>query len=340
MKITFLTPAGTEDPFFRKVIRAVECAAAALGVEAVSKSCRRGEIHLYPQLARDLIASADVGDCLLFVNEAEAGAEIIPAADARDLPVCSVLQGYSAAVRMALGRPGEHHSSWILDLVPDDERAGRDLLATLVGHVLRKSSVGKPIRVLALSGPYTQASMLRLKGMRSSLADLPEVTLDGPHQAGWSRDRSRYAVLDALAEGGLPDLVWAASDSMAFGAIDALKESGLRPGRDVVVGGVDWADSTLDAIRNGEMLVSMGGHLFDAALALVFAVSALHGSARRNVSLHSEMAPLTGATMAEYATLLDDQNWPKMDWANWQLDERAIRGATNGPIWQSLLAPA
>jgi ABC-type sugar transport system substrate-binding protein len=64
-------------------------------------------------------------------------------------------------------------------------------------------------------------------------------------------------------------VVWCASDAMALGALSAALEAGRRPGKDVLIGGVDLIDRALEEVAAGRLEVSVGGHVVDGAYALV-----------------------------------------------------------------------
>lgn len=71
--------------------------------------------------------------------------------------------------------------------------------------------------------------------------------------------------------------MWAANDNMALGLIDGAKEEGMRPGKDFVVGGIDWLPEALDAVKNGQMAVSIGGHFVEGMWALIMMYDYLNG---------------------------------------------------------------
>jgi hypothetical protein len=94
-------------------------------------------------------------------------------------------------------------------------------------------------------------------------------TLNQLLYAGWSQseaeDKTRL-LLDRYPD---TDVIWSASDGMALGAIQALESKGIRPGVDVMVGGVDWEERALNAIREGRLTISMGRHFMDGGVALL-----------------------------------------------------------------------
>jgi len=64
-------------------------------------------------------------------------------------------------------------------------------------------------------------------------------------------------------------LVWAASDLMAFGVMDALGEAGKQPGKDVLVGTINDSTAALQALLEGRLGVVAGGHFTLGGWALV-----------------------------------------------------------------------
>ena len=49
------------------------------------------------------------------------------------------------------------------------------------------------------------------------------------------------------------NVVYAQNDDMALGVIQAIKEYGLKPGKDITVIGIDATKEALKAVKNGEM---------------------------------------------------------------------------------------
>jgi LacI family transcriptional regulator len=92
---------------------------------------------------------------------------------------------------------------------------------------------------VVLSGPTNHATAVeRTKGFTTALrvAGLPApVRVSSP----LTRAGARAAMTSVLEEGRRPECVFAVTDMMAVGAMAALREHGLRPGRDVAVAGFD-----------------------------------------------------------------------------------------------------
>ena len=53
------------------------------------------------------------------------------------------------------------------------------------------------------------------------------------------------------------DVLYAHNDQMALGAIQAIKEAGLKPGKDIIIVGVDAVKGAFEAMVAGEMNASI-----------------------------------------------------------------------------------
>jgi len=95
----------------------------------------------------------------------------------------------------------------------------------------------------------------RLRGAERAFAESPAITVVARETANWKIDEG-YAVARALlTEHPGVDLVFAANDMMALGAIQYLNEAGL--GDDVEVAGFDALAEALDAVRAGTLAATV-----------------------------------------------------------------------------------
>jgi simple sugar transport system substrate-binding protein len=49
------------------------------------------------------------------------------------------------------------------------------------------------------------------------------------------------------------DVVYSHNDGMTLGAIDAMKERGINPGKDIVIVSIDAEQAAIDALKRGEI---------------------------------------------------------------------------------------
>jgi ABC-type sugar transport system substrate-binding protein len=73
--------------------------------------------------------------------------------------------------------------------------------------------------------------------------------------AMWTRDEGKKVMksfIDRFTKENI-QAVYAHNDDMALGAIQALKEAGLKPGVDVIVVSIDGIRDALTAVKDGEL---------------------------------------------------------------------------------------
>lgn len=117
-----------------------------------------------------------------------------------------------------------------------------------------------------LAGPEELVTVRdRVAGFRSVV---PDAQIE---HAEFSRTGGHRAMTELLAAGAHPECVFAVSDVMAIGAMAALREAGMVPGRDIAVAGFDdiplVADVTPALTSVALPLAEMGAQALELALA-------------------------------------------------------------------------
>lgn len=135
--------------------------------------------------------------------------------------------------------------------VTADNRA----IARQAAQYLAKRLNGKG-RILMLQHiPSTTPGQLRTEGFLDELRNHPGLKVVAIKQADSQRALAIQKVEEALAEQLEFDAIYAQSDSMAMGAILALKMAGRDP-RQIPITGIDYIGEARSAIRNGELAAS------------------------------------------------------------------------------------
>jgi ABC-type sugar transport system substrate-binding protein len=114
---------------------------------------------------------------------------------------------------------------------------------------LAKKMNGKA-NIIELQGtPGAAPTIDRKKGFEEGIRPFPEMKVIAS-QSGDFRRSGGKEVMEALLKkyGGTVTAVYAHNDDMALGAIQALEESGKKPGADVVVVSIDGMKSAFEAI--------------------------------------------------------------------------------------------
>jgi ribose transport system substrate-binding protein len=148
----------------------------------------------------------------------------------------------------------------------------------LAGEYLLKLSGGKA-RVGVLEGiPGHETGDSRLRGFRDVLKDSPGVSIVASQPANWERDQGFTVFQNMLQAHGDIDHVFACSDLMALGAIEAIAAAG-RTGQIRVIG-FDALDDARKAIEDGTMTASVAQFPYEMGrVAVESAVKVLAGEA-------------------------------------------------------------
>lgn len=191
--------------------------------------------------------------------------------------------------------------SAVATLRPDDEATGYDLARSLIEAVHRQAPGIERIHVVAVQGTDGEyATDERRTGLQRALAEHNDFDIVARVESGFTnQDEARDGVRRALQE--IPEdgpiVIWCATDTMALGAIQGAILAGREPGRDVLIGGVDWTRAGLLAIQDGTLHVSYGGHFMEAGFAIIIADAALPHMDRFQLS--SPMRPATRQNVEE-----------------------------------------
>ncbi|MDN3720697.1 substrate-binding domain-containing protein [Roseibium salinum] len=123
--------------------------------------------------------------------------------------------------------------------------------------------------MLALTGDTTTpAGLQRELGMQRAVADNYDVKLLHAIPAEWDEEIG-YQRAASVFKRTEVDVVWGANDDIALGALKAAREAGLTPGQDILFAGLNWSSRGMEAVRNGEMTMTHGGHFFAGAWSIV-----------------------------------------------------------------------
>lgn len=314
MKVAYLHLGSEDDPFYGKMVAFMRIAAAQLGVELEVVECFRDSARIREE-GEALVARSTRPDVLLLPNHKGLALDLIPKADAAGIRVLLVNEGLLVAEKSTLGDPGERYPLWTGEMVPDEREYGRLLARFLIGEARGRGMAAADGRVhlCALTGGFTFASISRRSGLQAEVAGHDDLHLAAILPADWERSRARTLTAQALTATPEITVVWSASDEMALGAIEAIEAAGRRPGRDLLVGGVDWAPLVPDKIRDGVLTASVGGHFMDGAWALVMAFDHHHGAGAQVHHARSRPALLTRDRIDDYALFFDRQSWSAID---------------------------
>ncbi|MGF1662427.1 MAG: substrate-binding domain-containing protein [Kineosporiaceae bacterium] len=216
--------------FARDVAAGARSVAAETGREVVvvdaagdpDRQAEQLEIATEMQAAAVIVNAVDIGD---------PAARVAPVADA-GIPL----------VALDTALPGVPLASYVTSDNVDGGRQAAQRLAALVGY---------NGAVLHLEGnPATNVSRERGQGFEEGLRDFPGVVVVSRVTADFDRDVALSVMSDLLAANPGIEGVFAENDSMALGAVEALRD---RAGVDVQVVGYGADGPGIGAVRTGTL---------------------------------------------------------------------------------------
>ena len=147
----------------------------------------------------------------------------------------------------------------------------------VAGEWLAKEVGDKECRIVELQGTTGSSPAIdRKTGFENAIKDHPNLTIVRSQTGDFTRALGKEVMESFLqAENGGKDIcaLYAHNDDMAVGAIQAIKEAGLKPGSDILVVSIDGVPDLFQAMANGEanatveLTPNMTGPAFDALAA-------------------------------------------------------------------------
>ncbi|WP_439125697.1 MAG: sugar ABC transporter substrate-binding protein [Pseudomonas rhizophila] len=139
----------------------------------------------------------------------------------------------------------------VVTVASDDLEAGRMQMQYLADKMSGKGNI-----VILLGDLANNSTTNRTKGVKEVLAKYPDIKIEQEQTGIWSRDKGMTLVNDWLTQGREFNAVVSNNDEMAIGAAMALKGAGKEKGS-VLIAGVDGTPDGLNAVKKGEMAVSV-----------------------------------------------------------------------------------
>jgi ribose transport system substrate-binding protein len=252
-------------PFFLDMQRGAEDAARAAGIQLVVQAAEREiDVEKQMQIIENLLQTA----IRVLIVTPSGSREIVTAlvkASSANVPIIIVDTRLDAKAATDAGvKPRT--------FIGSDNYAGGRLAGDYV-----VSLTGGKARVGVLEGiPGHETGDSRLRGFRDAVAKAPGITIVASQPANWERDQGFNVFQNMLQAHPEIDTVFAASDLMALGAIEAIAAAG-RTGKIRVVG-FDALDDAKKAIAAGAMEASVAQFPYEMGkVAVESAVKVMNG---------------------------------------------------------------
>lgn len=138
------------------------------------------------------------------------------------------------------------------DFLEEGRKAGRWLIE-------KCNNSNKPINVVELKGTaYSAPTIQRSNGFREVIRSDSNIRIVVSENGDFMRSKGKEIMEKILKlQGKGIDVVYAHNDDMALGAIEAIEEYGLKPGKDIMIVSVDAVKSAFDAMIAGKLNCSV-----------------------------------------------------------------------------------
>jgi len=139
------------------------------------------------------------------------------------------------------------------DFVEEGRRAGRWLLD------YAKKNGDKPLNIVELQGTTGAAPALdRKAGFAEVIGANPKLKIIRSQTGDFTRAKCKE-VMEAFlkSEGKNINVLFAHNDDMAIGAIQAIEEAGLKPGKDIIIVSIDGVKGAFEAMKAGKLNVTV-----------------------------------------------------------------------------------
>ena len=269
--VTFINPGRSEEPYWRGVTRFMQPAAKQLDIKLEVLYAERDYLKMI-ELARQVTQRAAKPDYLIIVNEKLAAGEMLKMAEQAHIKTLIAFSTFEGDQDKEFGTPRQKYKYWLGSITPNSEDAGRLTAEELMRQAARLKTVaddGK-IHVAAIAGDKaTPTGVQRLDGAVRAFSANHDVVLEQVVYGNWERDRAKEQMAALLLRYPKLNVVWSASDLMAFGAMDAATAAGRTPGKDLLFSAVNTSPDVLQARIQGRVSAVAGGHFTAGAWALV-----------------------------------------------------------------------
>ena len=121
-----------------------------------------------------------------------------------------------------------------------------------------EENLAGPLRIVHLQGNIgSSAQAGRTDGLEAGLKENKDWTLVFQAPGDFVQAKGQELMEEVLSEGIDFNVIYAENDNMAYGAIDALKEHGIVPGKDVKIISFDAAHDALNLVLSGELTLDV-----------------------------------------------------------------------------------
>ena len=311
IQVTFISPTPQGNPFWDNVITFMRASADDLAIDLTviyNKAHHRTESITNTSKLANMNSKPDF---IIGVFHKRTALNLLKLVDKHQIFLYTLNTGIPEKQKESIGDPREKYKYWLGHSSPDDKQVGYLMAKELISkfEVLHPNYQSLPI--LAISGTTDSTpSFDRNNGLHKALQEHPKVKLNQLVFSDWTQVSAYKKSLGLLNRYPETKIIWAASDSIALGAVNA------RGDKNILISGTDWTSSGITAVKNGKIISSYGGHFTEGGFALVMLYDFFHGIDFINdpgLKVETDFYKIDSLNVDQYQTFFADQNWQKID---------------------------
>ncbi len=316
--VIFVSPGAQTDVFWQHVDNHMQAAANSLDITLEVIYSDRNSAIGANRLAERL-SQGTLPDYVILTNGINSGQLLLKTIEPFDISATFVLEDISIEEKAELMR----NPHWQKHLLPG-AFANDYLIGFITSRALIDAGQQKSGGLLILSGAKaTIATKERESGVFAYVSQSQNIEYIHREYADWSPDLAYSKTKQALTQYQNIRYIWTSSDQMAFGAIKAVTEQGLQPGRDVFISSINTSRSALKNRKSNTISVLAGGHFTVPSVALLKLAKHSKGirwNQRTKFILFSLLNP--NSTLF---TLLEDKQWNNVPFNDIAIDDVSLR---------------
>jgi ABC-type sugar transport system substrate-binding protein len=321
IRVTVLTPDTIPRGYFWELsVKFMRAVAEDLNIDLqidppVKNLNADADFYSLERSSESIINSSPKPDYFLTGYWGDGTLKIFPKAMERNIKIFTFNSDVYKEHVARLGAPREKYPNWIAHMSPNDRQAGYDLIEYLVkkSREANKITNDKNIHIIGLDGTQdSPAANLRIAGFKQFCGSSFLTSIYKIDRAQWRYDQARELTLKLYKDDPASNVIWAASDFMALGAIDAYKSLGKVPGKDFFSGGIDWSAEGIKAVASGDMMVTIGGHFMEGGWALLLIHDYHKGidfAEEMGTVISTPMHMITPENINMYQQTIGNQKW-------------------------------
>lgn len=323
LHFVFINPSSEQDGFWNIFTSFTQAAADDLNVDLEVLYAHRNSVTMLEHIRT--VADRNIKpDAIILKALKGMGEEALELANTANIPIFFVNAGVDYA---QVGEPQENYPFWIGDRLPLDEKTGYDLAVLLIETALKADIVsaedGK-VHILAFNGTASDTgAMGRARGLQQAVEEYgDQVVLEQITSANWRKDIAAQKFHWLYKRYPDTQVIWSASDGMALGVVEEAKKQGVLLGFNdleagtsnrLLIGSSAWNPQVFPAIEAGDIVVSLGGHIWDGGWSIVLIHDYFYRFDFETPMMRTLNVPLTDFNIGEYLQYFADGDWSKID---------------------------